>query len=246
MTAAPALLAIRGRLVVSCQAAPDDPLHDPAVIAAIAASVVAAGAGGVRIDTPEHIEAVRRRCATTVIGLHKAASGDVYITPTFGHARAVVEAGADIVALDATARRRPDGSSLRATIARLHDELGATVMADVSTVEEGVQAAAHGADAVSTTLFGETGDGARGFGPRSGEPAGPDLDGLAALASVLDVPVLAEGRIAAPAHAVAAFERGAWAVVVGKAITSPSWIVSQFVAQLDGRTAARPGEAAGR
>lgn len=240
---ASALASIRGRLVVSCQAAPADPMHDPSVIAAIAASVVAAGAGGVRIDTPEHIEAVRRRCATTVIGLYKAGSDDVYITPTFEHARAVAEAGADIVALDATARPRPDGSTLAQTIARLHGELGVPVMADVSTVDEGIRAAAAGADVVSTTLFGELGDGAHGFGERpNGSGEGPELDGLAELASSVDVPVIAEGRIAAPAHAVAAFERGAWAVVVGKAISSPSWIVKQFVSALDVRSGFQPGD----
>lgn len=237
-----ALASIRGRLVVSCQAAPDDPMRDPSVIAAVAASAVAAGAAGVRIDTPEHIAAVRRRCATTVIGLYKAGSDDVYITPTFDHARAVAEAGADIVALDATARPRPDGATLAQTIARLHGELGVTVMADVSTVEEGIRAAAAGADVVSTTLFGELGDGSHGFGERpDGSVDGPELDGLAVLAASVDVPVIAEGRIAAPAHAVAAFQRGAWAVVVGKAISSPSWIVRQFVTALDARAEMPPG-----
>lgn len=239
----PALAAIRGRLVVSCQAAPGDPMRDPSVIAAIAASVVAAGAGGVRVDSPEHIAAVRRRCTTTVIGLYKAGSDDVYITPTLEHARAVAEAGADLVALDATTRPRPDGASLADTIARLHGELGVAVMADVSTVDEGLRAAAAGADVVSTTLFGETADGAHGFGiGADGAVEGPELDGLAVLASSLDVPVIAEGRIATPAHAVAAFERGAWALVVGKAITSPSWIVRQFVTALDARAGVQPGD----
>lgn len=241
-----ALRSIRGRLVVSCQAAPNDSMHDPSIISAIAASVVGAGAGGVRVDTPAHIEAVRRRCVTTVIGLYKAGSDAVYITPTFEHARAVAEAGADIVAVDATARPRPDGSSLADTISRLHDDLGVVVMADVSTVDEGMRAAACGADVVATTLFGETGDG-RGFAVPEDLPVdGPELDGLATLASSLDVPVIAEGRITAPAHAVAAFERGAWAVVVGKAITSPSWIVRRFVTELTAYGEMRPGDAVER
>jgi N-acylglucosamine-6-phosphate 2-epimerase len=236
------LAAIRGRLVVSCQATAEDPMHDSSTISAIAASVVEAGAAGVRIDTPEHIAAVRRRCTTTVIGLFKAGSSDVYITPTFEHASAVAKAGADIVAVDATSRARPDGSSLADTITRLHEEHGVAVMADVSTVEEGLRAASWGADVVATTLFGETGNG-HGFGARpDGAMEGPELDGLAALASALDVPVIAEGRIAVPSHAVAAFDRGAWAVVVGKAITSPSWIVRQFVMELGARAAGRPGD----
>lgn len=241
-----ALRAVRGRLVVSCQAAPDDPMHDASVISAIAASVVAAGAGGVRIDSPRHIEAVRRRCSTTVIGLYKDGLDSVYITPTFEHARAVAEAGADIIAIDGTSRARPDGMSLASTIARLHDELGVTVMADVSTVDEGFRAAAWGADAVATTLFGETGEGHGFAAPSTDAVEGPELDGLALLASSLDVPVIAEGRIAAPAHAAAAFDRGAWAVVIGKAISSPSWIVRQFAAALGSAPFVHPADGGDR
>ena len=225
-TVGPALASLRHRLVVSCQAPHGHPLRSPSVIARIAASVIAAGAAGVRIDSPEHIIEVKRAVDATLIGLWKADSDSVYITPTMEHARAVAEAGADIVAIDGTSRARPDDRNLMTVIRMLHAELGAVVLADVGTVAEGVAAAACGADAVATTLAGLT-----------GEPPGQDgpaLDTVAALAASLDVPVIAEGGITSPAQAREALEAGAWCVVVGKAITSPDWITARYVEATDG------------
>jgi N-acylglucosamine-6-phosphate 2-epimerase len=207
------------------------------VIARIAASVVAAGAGGVRIDSPEHIAAVKQAVDTPLIGLWKADSDAVYITPTLAHARAVVEAGADIVAVDGTGRPRPDGRDLAQVVRLLHAELGAVVLADIGTVAEGMAAAACGADAVATTLAGLTGGAGRADGPAAD---GPDLEVVATLAASLDVPVIAEGGIATPSQARAALDAGAWCVVIGKAITSPGWITQRFVeavSHLDGKSA---------
>jgi N-acylglucosamine-6-phosphate 2-epimerase len=225
-TVGQALASLRHRLVVSCQAPRGHPMRDPSLIARIAASVMAAGAGGVRIDSPEHISEVKRAVDATVIGLWKADGDGVYITPTMEHARAVVEAGADIVALDGTGRPRPDARDLTVVIRLLHAELGAVVLADVGTVAEGIAAAACGADAVATTLAGLTGE------PLSDN--GPALDAVAALAARLDVPVIAEGGITSPAQARAALDAGAWCVVVGKAITSPDWITARYVEAMDG------------
>ena len=166
-----------------------------------------------------------------MIGLYKAGEADVYITPTLEHARAVVAAGAAIVALDATSRPRPDGRSLGEVISALHAEFGVPVMADISTVEEALAAAALGADVVSTTLSGYT-----PYSPQSKEP---DLALVAELAPRLTVPVVAEGRVSTPAQARAALDAGAFAVVVGAAITRPQWITAQFVAGIqDGRSTA--------
>jgi N-acylglucosamine-6-phosphate 2-epimerase len=211
------------------------------VIARIAAAVVAAGAGGVRIDSPEHISAVKLAVDTPLIGLWKADSDGVYITPTLAHARAVVEAGADIVAVDGTGRPRPDGRELAQVVRLLHAELGAVVLADIGTVAEGLAAAACGADAVATTLAGLTGG--------AGHPDGPALEVVATLAASLDVPVIAEGGIAMPSQARAALDAGAWCVVVGRAITSPGWITERFVEAVshrDGRPARPAAEPAGQ
>ena len=225
-TVGPALASLRHRLVVSCQAPRGHPMRNPSVIARIAASVMATGAAGVRIDSPEHISEVKRTVDATLIGLWKADGDGVYITPTIEHARAVVEAGADIVAIDGTGRPRPDDRDLTAVVRLLHDELGAVVLADVGTVAEGIAAAACGADAVATTLAGLTGE--------PPQEDGPALEVVAALAAALDVPVIAEGGITSPVQARGALDAGAWCVVVGKAITSPDWITARYVEAMGG------------
>ncbi|NBE98154.1 N-acetylmannosamine-6-phosphate 2-epimerase [Nonomuraea sp. KC401] len=219
---------LSGGLVVSCQAYEGEPLHGPGFMTAMARSAVLGGAAGVRINGPADVEAVRAAVPVPLIGLWKDGDGDVYITPTLEHALAVVRAGADIVAVDATSRPRPDGRGLAETIAGVH-RAGALVMADVATAEEGVAAAGLGADCVSTTLSGYT--------SACPSPEGPDLDLVAVLADALDVPVFAEGRIGTPGQAARAIELGAHAVVVGGAITRPADITRSFA---QGLSRARP------
>jgi N-acylglucosamine-6-phosphate 2-epimerase len=221
---APVLAALRGGLVVSCQAPAGDPLRDPDALARVAASVVRAGAVAVRLNGVEDIRAARALVDVPLIGLWKDGDAGVYITPTAGHALAVAHAGADIVAVDGTGRSRPDGQNLAASIAAVHEQTNALVLADVSTVDEGLAAVDAGADAVATTLSGYTGPGA--------PPPGPDLRLAGSLAAKLSVPVLAEGRIHSPEQARAALDAGVWAVVVGTAITSPAWLASQYLAAL--------------
>jgi N-acylglucosamine-6-phosphate 2-epimerase len=222
-TSRPSLIAeLHGGLIVSCQALPDEPLFGAEHMARMALAAAQGGAVAIRANGPDDIAAIKRLVALPVIGLFKDGDEGVYITPTLDHARAVAAAGAEIVALDATARPRPKGEQLAALIAAIHDELGALVLADVSTVEEGVAAQSLGADLVATTLSGYT--------PYSPQLDGPDLALVAALAARLHVPLIAEGRIRTPADARAALDAGAFAVVVGGAITRPQWITRQFVA----------------
>jgi len=223
---------LRGGLVVSCQAPPGDPLHGATFMAAMARAAVLGGAVGIRADGPADVQAVRQAVDVPVIGLWKQGAEGVYITPTVDHARVVAEAGAEIVAIDATGRPRPDRSTVPEVVAGLRRTHHCLVMADVSTLEEGAAAAAAGADLVATTLSGYT--------PYSRQRSGPDLELVAALAARVGVPVVAEGRIATPREARAALNAGAWTVVVGGAITRPQLIAARFVAALR----ARPDEAA--
>ncbi|MBW4697487.1 MAG: N-acetylmannosamine-6-phosphate 2-epimerase [Aphanocapsa lilacina HA4352-LM1] len=206
------LSALRG-LIVSCQAPEGSPLRDPTIIAAMAATAVLNGAVAVRIESPEHIRAVRARVDVPIVGLWKRPDADspVYITPTFGDAAAVAQSGADIVAIDATGRTRPGGESLAELIGRIHRELDRPVLADVATVAEGEAAARLGADIVVTTLCGYT-------EATLGTPL-PALDLLGALAGRLTVPVWCEGGVQSPEQVALAFARGARAVVVGTALT---------------------------
>jgi len=201
-------------LIVSCQAPVDSPLHDPIIIAAMAQAASNQGASGVRIDTPAHIEAVRRQLPTTpIIGLWKQPlpEFDVYITPQFHHAARVASAGADIIAIEATLRQRPGGETVETLIARIHEELNKPVMADVDTIENAIAAQKAGADFVGTTLYGYT--------AQTKHLSPPGFDLLSQLVEQLDIPAICEGGIASPQMAQDALKLGAYAVVVGTAIT---------------------------
>lgn len=217
---------IRGGLVVSCQAPPEDPLSGPEVMALMARSAELAGAVAVRAEGPEDVLAARGVVDLPVIGLWKDGSDGVYITPTLEHAAAVTKAGADVVAVDGTDRQRPDGRSLEELVGAIHDTLNRPVLADVSTLQEGISAARAGADMIATTLSGYT--------PYTGGGhTGPDLGLVSTLSTKLDVPVIAEGRIWTPEQAGEALRRGAWAVTVGTAITRPRLIAERFVKALE-------------
>lgn len=217
---------LRGRLIVSCQALPGSPLRDPRTIAALAQCAERGGAAGVRVDGPDDVAAVRRAVAIPIIGIYKLRGpSPVYITPTFEAGRAVAQAGAEIVAVQATRERQADAERLPELIARLHGECRVLVMADVSTLEEGVDAAAAGADLVATTMAGYT--------PHSRQLPGPDLDLVRDLAGHISLPVVAEGRIRTPDEAAQAIGAGAWAVVVGRAITMPEAIAEGFARALE-------------
>lgn len=212
---------IKRGLIVSCQAPVDSPLHEPMVIAAIATAAVNQGAVGVRIDTPAHIEAVKKCCLAPIIGLWKQQipGYEVYITPQFKHAVAIAQAGADMIAIDATQRNRPEGETVASLIKRIHNELGKPVMADVDTLAAAITAQAAGADIVGTTLYGYTAE------TKHLSPPGFDL--LTQMVE-LDIPVICEGGISSPQMARQALDLGAHAVVVGTAITGIDYQVKAY------------------
>lgn len=229
MTQSSILDRLRAGLIVSCQAAPGDPLEGPESMAAMARAATAGGAAGIRAEGLDDIRAIRAAVPTPLIGLWKVGREGVYITPTPDHARAVARAGADIVAFDATRRRRPDGSSTADVVAAVHAEQRLT-MADVADPDDALAALQAGADMVSTTLSGYVGGSAS---TASTAPAGPDIALVAEIAARVEAPVFAEGRIATPEQAARALDAGAFAVVVGTAITAPAAITARFTAALD-------------
>ena len=216
------LEALRGGLVVSVQASPGTPLAAPAHIAAMARAAELGGAAGIRAT---EVAAVKEALGLPVIGLRKRRmeGSDVYITPSMDDARALVAAGADIVAVDGTLRPRPDGVDLASLVA----ELAVPVLADVDCLEAGRAAREAGAAAVATTLAGYT--------DNTPSPVDPDIHLVEDLAAEVDCPVFAEGRIATPGQARAAFDAGAFAVVVGTAITDPIALTRGFAATARGR-----------
>jgi N-acylglucosamine-6-phosphate 2-epimerase len=131
---------IEGGLIVSCQTPANSPLAKPDIIAALAETAEQNGAIGVRINSPANVRAVKERVKIPVLGIYKIVSdaSEVYITPTFDSARQIAAAGADLIALDATLRQRPDSEKIEDIVARIHSELNLPVMADVATLEEGL------------------------------------------------------------------------------------------------------------
>ncbi len=213
-------------LIVSVQAPEGSPLRHPEVIAAMAEASLNQGASGVRLESPEHIGAVRRRCPEAlIVGLWKRTypGSAVYITPTWTDIQAVWAAGADVVALDATSRPRPRGEDLAELIQRAAQELGAPLMADVDSVAQGLRAAELGCSWVGTTLFGYTEDTAA-LPPPAWELLEPLRASLPA-----EVALICEGGIHSALQAREALERGADAVVVGTAITGVDLQVAAYV-----------------
>jgi N-acylglucosamine-6-phosphate 2-epimerase len=208
-------------IVVSCQAGADNPLHGPSSMALMARAAVAGGAKAIRANGPADVAAIRAAVDVPILGINKV--GDprgVFITPDAATAVEVAVAGAAVVALDGTRRTRPDGRSLRDHVAEIRQRLDVELMADVDCLEAGVAAREAGVDLVATTLSGYTG------GP---VPEGPDVELVAQLAQALDCPVIGEGRYWTPDDVKAGFEAGAYAIVVGTAITNPMAITRRFV-----------------
>lgn len=210
---------LKGKLIVSCQAYMGEPLRHPETMAQMARAAELGGAAAIRCQGLSDIAAIKGRVEIPVLGLWKEGHEGVYITPTLRHARACIAAGADVVALDATGRPRPDGRTFEETVAALKGET--LVMADCACMDDVRRAVAAGVDIISTTLAGYTDD-----RPKTD---GPDLDFVReAVAEAGDIPVFCEGRIHTPAQAREAMEAGAFAVVVGTAITHPTSVTGWF------------------
>lgn len=210
------------QLIVSCQALPHEPLYGAEFMARMAVAAEMGGAKAIRANTPVDIQAIRQAVTLPIIGLYKEElpGFDVYITPTLDHAVAIAEAGADVIAIDATDRPRPAGD-LADFVAAIHRATDCLVMADISTLAEGVAAEAAGADFVGTTMSGYT--------PYSPQQAEPDLVLVGQLAKAVSIPILAEGRYHQPEQIRQALQNGAIAAVVGGAITRPQEITARFV-----------------
>ncbi|APB33586.1 bifunctional enzyme NanE/nanK [Gloeomargarita lithophora Alchichica-D10] len=220
-------------LIVSCQAEPGSPFAGVAFIQAFAQAAVVGGAGAVRLCGVRNVQAVRPLVSVPIIGLtkHQYPDGRVLITESRREVVDLVTSGADVIAVDATTRRRPEGITGTEFVRQLKQEFpDLLVMADVDTLAAGVKAAAAGADYVATTLAGYTPE-TEFFGNDA-----PDFDLIRQLAQAVTVPIIAEGRIRTPIQARQALEAGACGVVVGSAITRPVDITRWFVQALGSKS----------
>lgn len=223
----PVIEAIRGGVIISCQAYPGQPTFGAHIMAAFALAARQGGAVGIRANTPVDVRAVKEAAGLPVIGIWKRESLDqfgIIITPTFEDARDLAEAGAEIIALDATQRKRPGGVTVEQLVRRIKTELGVLVMADCYGLEDAVRAEAAGADIVAPTLSS-----AEELGPYE-----PDFELLRQMVAAVKIPVIAEGRYWEPEQVSRAFEIGALSVVIGSAVTRP-WLVTERFANASPR-----------
>jgi len=216
---------IKGGLVVSCQALPDEPLHSSFIMGRMALAAKSGGAVGIRAQGKDDILEIKRNVDLPIIGIVKRSypDSDIYITPTKVEVLELLETGCEMIALDATLRRRPNDEKLE-TLVALIKEQGVLTMADCSTFEEAKIAAEMGFDCVSTTLCGYT--------PYSEVVDGPNLDFIEKMVNELTIPVIAEGKINTPKDLMAVMQRKCHAAVVGGAITRPQYITARFAAVL--------------
>ena len=217
---------IKGKVVVSCQALPEEPLHSSYIMSRMAVAAKQGGAAGIRAQSVEDINAIMEVCDLPMIGIIKRnyPDSDVYITASMKEIEELLTTKCQIIALDATDRPRPNGEKTEDLVARIH-EAGRLAMADCSTYEECAKAQEIGFDIISTTLCGYT--------PYSKTVDGPNFELLKKCVDTLTVPVIAEGKINTPEDLRRVYEEcGVFSAVVGGAITRPQQITARFVGAL--------------
>ena len=217
---------LKGKVIVSCQAMPNEPLSKEECMLAMMKSVLNGGAGGLRVAGVRDVQNAKRITNVPVIGLTKPEvipenwKEIVYITPSLKHVSFLIKAGADIIAFDGTNRKHENCTVDE--IIKLIKIKKRISMADISTVEEGINCEKLGVDMLSTTLSGYT-----QFSPLKSNS--PDFELLEELVSKVKIPVVLEGRIWEPEEVDKAFKLGAHCVVIGSAITRPQLITKRFI-----------------
>lgn len=216
---------LKGKLIVSCQALPHEPLHSSFIMGRMALAAKEGGASGIRANTKEDIAEIQSQVDLPVIGIVKRdyEGCKVYITPTMKEIDELMEVKPEIIAMDATIDKRPGGVSLDDFFAQVKEKYPDQLfMADCSTVEEALHADEIGFDFIGTTMIGYT-DQSKGLKIEEN-----DFELLKRIVAGVKQPVIAEGNVNTPQKAKRVIELGAFAVVVGSIITRPQLITKAF------------------
>ena len=218
---------LKGGLIVSCQALENEPLHSSYVMQRMAVAAMRGGAVGIRANTVEDIQKIKEEVSLPVIAIIKRdyQGSDVYITPTMAEVDELMAVQPDIIAIDSTDRTRPFGETLGSLFQKVRRKYpNQLFMADCSTIEEGVAVAKMGFDIIGTTMSGYT--------SYTSNEILPNYDMVNELVQITGKPVIAEGGISTPEQLKKVMEKGAFAAVVGTAITRPMDITKKFVSVL--------------
>ncbi len=217
---------IKGKLVISCQALPGEPLHSPMIMGRMALAAKNAGAAGIRAQGVADIIEIKQVTGLPVIGIIKRnyPDSEVFITATKKEVQELLATDCEMIALDATIRPRPNGELLQDLLDQIH-AANRLAMADCSTLEEAKIAEEMGFDCVSTTLAGYT--------SYSTQTSGPDVELVKQLVKDCQIPVIAEGKIHTPEQLKEIMDLGVYSAVVGGAITRPQEIAQRFIAKLE-------------
>ena len=217
---------LKGKLIVSCQALPDEPLHSSFIMGRMALAAKVGGASGIRANTKEDIKEIQTQVDLPIIGIVKRdyEDSDIYITPTMKEVDELMEVKPEIIAMDATSSTRPEGKTLDEFFHEVKKKYPKQLfMADCSTVEEALHADTLGFDFIGTTMVGYT---KQSEGDKIEEN---DFEILRTIISKVQHKVIAEGNINTPEKAKRVLELGAYSVVVGSIITRPQLITKSFV-----------------
>ncbi|EQK44672.1 nitronate monooxygenase family protein [[Clostridium] bifermentans ATCC 638] len=212
---------IKNKLIVSCQALEDEPLHSPFVMGKMASAAKEGGAVAIRAQGVEDIKEIKKATSLPVVGIIKRnyKDSEIYITPTKKEIDELLTSGCEMIAIDATNRKRPNNENLKDLIDYIKSK-NILIMADISNYEEGVNAQELGVDCISTTLSGYT--------SYTKSIDGPDFELMRTLVENLHIPIVAEGRINTPQDLQEAYKTGVYSAVVGSAITRPQIITAKF------------------
>lgn len=218
---------LTGGLIVSCQAFPHEPLYGGDTMVKLAIAAEEGGACAIRANSPEIIKDIKEKVKIPVFGIYKLIPEkydkirDIVITPNLEAAKAIADAGADIIAVDCTLREGRKKEDIINLIHRYREEIHVPIMGEVSTLEEGLIVEEAGCEIVATTIAGYT--------PYSRRMEEPDYELIRELRKYTNILINAEGRIATPEQAKRALDCGAWTVTVGSAITRPKTITEYFI-----------------